>query len=143
MCIVHHSYVRHRNIAPVCQLKFSHHPISATTPLNFSTTKPHFRETNLQHKKIVPLSLSLQSILVYNCFTYCTFLLSPVLHLLTPFSCLLSHFSSLMSIVCCLLSLVNFFFWPQMEVPPSTLRFFTVLYNDPAAHQDHCGRCRI
>ena len=31
------------------------------------------------------------------------------------------------------------FFWPQVEVTPSTLRF-TVLNNDPAAPQDHCGR---
>ena len=35
-----------------------------------------------------------------------------------------------------------FFFGPQVEVPPSTLRF-TVLHNDPAAPQDRCGRCRI
>ena len=25
----------------------------------------------------------------------------------------------------------------------STLRFSTLFHNDPAAHQDHCGRCRI
>ena len=36
----------------------------------------------------------------------------------------------------------NIFFGPQVEVPPSTLRF-TVLHNDPAAPQDHCGRRRI
>ena len=35
-----------------------------------------------------------------------------------------------------------YFFWPQVEVAPSTLRF-TVLHNDPAAPQDHCGRRRI
>ena len=29
---------------------------------------------------------------------------------------------------------VCYLFWPQVEVPPSTLRFFTVLNNDPAAH---------
>ena len=25
----------------------------------------------------------------------------------------------------------------------STLRFSTLFHNDPSAHQDHCGRCRI
>ena len=32
-------------------------------------------------------------------------------------------------------------FWPQGWV--STLICSTLLHNDPAAHQDHCGRCRI
>ena len=35
-----------------------------------------------------------------------------------------------------------YIFWPHVEISFSTLRF-TVLHNDPAAPQDHCGRCRI
>ena len=31
-----------------------------------------------------------------------------------------------------------------MEVPPSILRLYSIThYNDPAGHQDCCGRCRI
>ena len=36
------------------------------------------------------------------------------------------------------------FFWPQVEVSPSTLRVLrAVFHHDCAAHQDHSGRCRI
>ena len=43
---------------------------------------------------------------------------------------------------------LNIFFFiysllPQGWVATSTLRCSTLLYNDPAAHQDHCARCRI
>ena len=36
-----------------------------------------------------------------------------------------------------------FFFASGVYVFLSTLRFSTLFHNDPAAHQDHCGRCRI
>ena len=36
----------------------------------------------------------------------------------------------------------KYFLWPQVEVPPLPW-VFTVYHNDPAAPQDHCGRCRI
>ena len=44
---------------------------------------------------------------------------------------------------------LNFFFFffsfpPQGKVSLSTLRFCSTLFhNDPAAHQDHCGRCLV
>ena len=36
-----------------------------------------------------------------------------------------------------------YLFLPQWQVSLSTLRFITLFHNDPAAHQDHCGRYRI
>ena len=37
----------------------------------------------------------------------------------------------------------NAFFLPEGKLSLSTLRGSTLLHNDPEAHQDHCGRCRI
>ena len=37
------------------------------------------------------------------------------------------------------LTILLYIFWSQVEVPPSTLRFYRIF----AAAQDHCGRCRI
>ena len=37
----------------------------------------------------------------------------------------------------------SLFFLSHVYVSLSTLRFSTLFHNDPAAHQDHCRRCRI
>ena len=38
---------------------------------------------------------------------------------------------------------LKLFFCLRSWFPSLPLRFSTLLHNDPAAHQDHCGRCRI